>query len=76
MVKLFGELLQIVVPIPFPRMTYQEAMEQYGSDAPDTRFELKLVDLSDIASECGLRVFSEVVKKGGFGEGNSRPGRS
>ena len=74
MVKLFGELLEIEVPIPFPRMTYQEAMEQYGSDAPDTRFELKLVDLSDIASECGLRVFSEVVKKGGLVKAIRVPG--
>ncbi|NBR21820.1 MAG: aspartate--tRNA ligase, partial [Proteobacteria bacterium] len=74
MVKLFGELLQIEVPIPFPRMTYQEAMEQYGSDAPDTRFELKLVDLSDIASECGLRVFSEVVKKSGLVKAIRVPG--
>ena len=61
MVQLFKETIGVKVEIPFPRMTYQDAMENYGSDAPDTRFELKLKDISDIASECELRVFKKVV---------------
>ena len=65
MVQLFEETIDVKVEIPFPRMTYQDAMENYGSDAPDTRFELKLKDISDIASECELRVFKKVVDKGG-----------
>ncbi len=63
---LFKETLGVEVQTPFPRMSYVDAMENYGSDAPDTRFELKLIDISDIAAECGLRVFSEVVAKGGM----------
>jgi len=47
-------------------MSYQQAIDQYGTDAPDLRFDLLLVDLSDIASECGLNVFSSVVAKGGI----------
>ena len=64
MAELFKEIMGLEIQIPFPRLTYQQAMEDYGSDAPDIRFELKLEDISDIASECELRVFNEVVEKG------------
>jgi len=66
MVKLFEETIGVKVETPFPHMTYQQAMENYGSDAPDIRFDLKLKDISDIASECELRVFKQVVDKGGI----------
>ena len=66
MVKLFEETIGVKVETPFPHMTYQQAMDNYGSDAPDTRFDLKLKDISDIASECELRVFKQVVDKGGI----------
>ena len=66
MVQLFEQTIGVEVETPFPRMTYQHAMENYGSDAPDIRFELKLIDISDIAAECELRVFKEVVDKGGI----------
>ncbi|MGK5095056.1 aspartate--tRNA ligase [Deltaproteobacteria bacterium TL4] len=65
LVKLFKETIDVEVKRPFPRMTYQTAMADYGSDAPDVRFELKLKDLSDIAAECGLKVFTQAVAKGG-----------
>ncbi|SVC29044.1 uncharacterized protein METZ01_LOCUS281898, partial [marine metagenome] len=76
MVRLFDELLEVEVPVPFQRMSFQDAMDQYGSDAPDTRFDLKLIDISDIARECGLRVFSEVVVKGGMVKAIKVPGGS
>ncbi|HHZ78312.1 MAG TPA: aspartate--tRNA ligase, partial [Candidatus Lambdaproteobacteria bacterium] len=66
MVKLFEETIGVKVETPFPHMTYQQAMDNYGSDAPDIRFDLKLKDISDIASECELRVFKQVVDKGGI----------
>jgi len=55
-------------------MSYNEAIENYGSDAPDIRFELKLNDISDIASECELRVFRQVVEKGGLVKAICVPG--
>ena len=66
MVQLFEQTIGVKVETPFPRMTYQHAMENYGSDAPDIRFELKLIDISDIAAECELNVFKQVVDKGGI----------
>ena len=63
--QLFQHTVGVEVSLPFPRMTYLQAIEDYGLDAPDTRFGLKLVDLSDIAVECGLNVFSQVVAQGG-----------
>lgn len=66
MKELWQKTIGIELSIPFPRMTYQQAINQYGTDAPDLRFDLLLVDLSDIASECGLNVFSSVVAKGGI----------
>jgi aspartyl-tRNA synthetase len=50
---------------PFPRLSYQEAIERYGSDKPDLRFDMPLVDLSDLLTECEFRVFREVVNSGG-----------
>jgi aspartyl-tRNA synthetase len=50
---------------PFPRLSYQEAMERYGSDKPDLRFGMPLVDLSNLLTECEFRVFREVVNRGG-----------
>ena len=74
MVKLFEETMSVKVETPFQRMTYQESMENYGSDAPDIRFDLKLKDISDIASECELRVFKQVVDKGGIVKAICVPG--
>ena len=76
MVKLFEETINVKVETPFPRMTYQEAMLNYGSDAPDIRFDLKLKDISDIASECELRVFKQIVEKGGIVNAICVPGGS
>ncbi len=56
----------IEIPRPFPRLTYTEAMDLYGSDRPDTRFGLELVDVSEIVKDCGFKVFSGAVKKGGI----------
>ncbi|MFA6917570.1 MAG: aspartate--tRNA ligase [Candidatus Gracilibacteria bacterium] len=50
---------------PFPVLTYDEAMNVYGSDKPDLRFDMPLSDITDIASECGFGVFKGVVEKGG-----------
>jgi aspartyl-tRNA synthetase len=51
---------------PFPRLTYAEAMERYGSDKPDTRYGLELVNVSDVVKDCGFKVFREAVTKGGI----------
>jgi len=50
---------------PFPRMTYHEAMNAYGSDKPDIRFDMAFVDISDIAEKCEFSVFSSAVKNAG-----------
>jgi len=61
---LFRECLDKELPTPFPRMTYDDAMRDYGLDKPDVRFDLKLTDVSDIVRGCELRVFAkaELVK--------------
>lgn len=63
--RLFKEVLDIDIPLPLPRLTYTEAMENYGSDKPDTRFDMKIRDISDIAAGCGFAVFADTVKNGG-----------
>ncbi len=50
---------------PFPRMTWQEAMDTYGSDKPDIRFGLKIVDVSDLVKESEFKVFTDAIKAGG-----------
>ncbi|GAB4131676.1 MAG: aspartate--tRNA ligase [Thermogutta sp.] len=64
MERLFGEVLGIPLTLPLPRMTYDEAMERFGHDAPDLRFGMELTDVTDIARECDFRVFREAAENG------------
>ena len=63
--RVFGEVLGIDVPTPIRRMTWREAMDRFGSDKPDLRFGMELKDISDLAADCGFRVFTEPVAAGG-----------
>ncbi|MEH7082130.1 aspartate--tRNA ligase, partial [Neobacillus drentensis] len=65
MTKLMKEVKGVDLPEAFPRMTYDEAMSRYGSDKPDTRFGLELVDLSEIVKDSGFKVFASAVANGG-----------
>jgi len=62
---IFGEMLGIDLKLPLPRLTYKEAMERFGSDKPDTRFGMELVNLTDIAKNCEFKVFADAANKGG-----------
>jgi len=59
---------------PFPRLTYQEALDRFGSDKPDTRFGLELKDISDIAKTSDFKVFLQAVELGGLVKGFAAPG--
>ena len=63
--RLFKEVLDVDIPTPLPRLKYVDAMNDYGSDKPDTRFDMKIKDLSDIVRNCGFSVFADTVKNGG-----------
>ncbi len=62
--RVFKEVLDVEIG-DIPRLTFNEAMEQYGSDKPDTRFDMKLIDVSDIVANCGFGVFSGCIENGG-----------
>ena len=64
-VRVFKEALGVDIPAPFTRLTFTEAMENYGSDKPDTRFDMKIVDVSSAVGNCGFGVFADTVKSGG-----------
>lgn len=63
--KVFKEIVNYDIELPIERMTYKTAMETYGSDKPDLRFGMEIVNVSDIVSDCGFSVFSNTVKNGG-----------
>ncbi|MBE9177431.1 aspartate--tRNA ligase [Oculatella sp. LEGE 06141] len=63
---IFKTVKGIDLPRPFPRLTYADAMDRYGSDKPDTRFGLELVDVSDLVKDSGFKVFSGAVTSGGI----------
>ncbi len=63
---IFQSVKGVELPCPFPRLTYAEAMDRYGSDKPDTRFGLELVDVSDLMKSSGFKVFSGAVAAGGI----------
>lgn len=72
--RFFKEIKGIDMPVPFPRLTYNEAMETYGTDKPDMRFGLKLVNLNGAVENSAFKIFSETVKKGGVVAGLLAPG--
>ena len=63
--KLFKEILNVDIPMPIPRMTWQEAMDRFGSDKPDTRFGMELKDVSDLVKDCSFSVFTGAISEGG-----------
>ncbi len=62
--KLARELLGVELKLPLPRLTYDEAMERFGHDAPDLRFGMELIDVTDLAAECEFRVFRGAAEGG------------
>ena len=73
--KLFKEVLDIEIPLPIPRMTWQEAMDRFGSDKPDTRFGMELKDISDLVRNCGFGVFTGALENGGSVRGINANGQ-
>ena len=65
MKKLFKEAIGVDIQTPLPRLKYQDAMDRYGSDKPDTRFAMELFDLTEIVKDCGFSVFEGAVANGG-----------
>ncbi|NEO57205.1 MAG: aspartate--tRNA ligase [Okeania sp. SIO3B5] len=63
---IFEKVKGVDLPLPFPRLTYAEAMDRYGSDKPDIRFGLELVNVSDLVKDSGFKVFSGAVAAGGI----------
>ena len=62
---LFKNVLDMDIPVPLPRLSYNEAMNRYGSDKPDTRFGMEIQDISDMVKDCEFGVFANAVKDGG-----------
>ncbi|MBO2519585.1 MAG: aspartate--tRNA ligase [Firmicutes bacterium] len=72
----FREVLGVEIPLPLPRLSYAEAMDRYGTDKPDLRFGLELVDVSEAVQHSAFRVFSETVAQGGRVKGIRLPGQA
>ncbi len=63
--KVFKDILNVEIQTPFLRMAYNEAMERFGSDKPDMRFDMELKNISDIVQNCGFEIFDSAIKNGG-----------
>ncbi len=63
--RLFKEVMGVDLPTPFERMSYADAMNAYGSDKPDIRFDMKIQDISDLVKDCGFGVFTSAIENGG-----------
>ena len=73
--KLFKEILNIDIELPIQRMTWQEAMDRFGSDKPDLRFGMELNDVSDVVKGCGFGVFTGALENGGSVRGINAKGQ-
>lgn len=71
----FKKAIGVDVPLPIPRMTWQEAMDRFGSDKPDTRFGMELVDVSETVAGCGFGVFTGALENGGSVRGINAKGQ-
>ncbi|MBE6804795.1 MAG: aspartate--tRNA ligase [Ruminococcaceae bacterium] len=63
--RVFKEAMGVDIQLPLPRLTYKDAMERYGSDKPDTRYEMELCDLGNVVKGCGFGVFTSALEAGG-----------
>ncbi len=72
--RIFKEIKGVDVQLPIPRMSYAQAIDEYGIDRPDLRFDMKLKDISDIAKDSTFKVFTATVEKGGIVKGLCAPG--
>jgi aspartyl-tRNA synthetase len=72
--RIVREIQGVDVPTPFPRMTYDEMMDRYGSDKPDLRYSMEMSDLRDVFAATDFRAFSSVLSDGGLIKGFSAPG--
>lgn len=70
----FREALDVDVPVPFPRITYAEAMDRYGTDKPDLRFGMEIADCSDLLRDTGVQIFARALASGGAVRGIAVPG--
>ncbi len=73
--KIFKEAIGVEVSLPIPRMTWQEAMDRFGSDKPDTRFGMELKDISDVVANCEFAVFKNALASGGSVRGINAEGQ-
>ena len=73
--KLFREILNVEIPQPIPRMTWQEAMDRFGSDKPDLRFGMELKNVSDVVKDCEFVVFKGALENGGTVRGINAEGQ-
>lgn len=73
--KLFKEILDLDIQLPIQRMTWQEAMDRFGSDKPDLRFGLELKDVSDVVKDCEFGVFTGALANGGIVRGINAEGQ-
>ena len=73
--KLFKEILDVEVPLPIQRMTWQEAMDRFGSDKPDIRFGMELVNVSDVVKDSEFVVFKGALENGGSVRGINAKGQ-
>lgn len=74
MKKVFKDILDVDVSLPMKRLTYKEAMERYGSDKPDTRFGMELINVSETVSDCEFMVFKGALEQGGSVRGLNATG--
>ena len=73
--KVFRDAIGLDIELPIPRMTWQEAMDRYGSDKPDTRFGMELTDVSEVVKDCGFGVFTGALEHGGSVRGINAKGQ-
>ena len=73
--KMFKDILDVDVKLPIQRMTWQEAMDRFGSDKPDTRFGMELNDVTDVVRGCGFGVFTGAIENGGTVRGINAKGQ-